>query len=67
VRYVQRTDGEGWNVPEGKLTRLACCDCGLVHDIVFVTDPNEPGEIGVAVQVNKRATAQKRRHMKPKP
>ena len=45
----------------GKVTRWACCDCGLVHDIAFVV---EGGVIGVAVHRNNRATAQRRVRIK---
>ena len=37
MRYRQRIDGEGFTVPNGQVTRWACCDCGLVHDLAFVT------------------------------
>lgn len=40
--------------------RMACCDCGLVHDIeVWV----EEGRVALRVARNNRATAQVRRHM----
>ena len=61
TRYVQRRDGEGFEVPVGEIYRLACCDCGLVHDVVFVV---EGGNLGMAARRNNRATAQKRRRMK---
>ena len=61
MRYIQRTDGEGFTVPNGQITRWACCDCGLVHDLAFVA---QDGEIGVAARVNKRATAARRRKAK---
>jgi hypothetical protein len=61
AKYIQIVDGEGFTVPKGEKWRFACCDCGLVHDVVLV-----PGrkEIGMAVRRNNRATAQRR---KPKP
>jgi hypothetical protein len=60
VKYIQRWDGKPFTVTSQQLTRWACCDCGLVHDIVFATDKaNE--KIGVAARVNKRATAARRR------
>lgn len=46
-------------LPEGKVFRLACCDCGLVHDFVLVP---EGDLIGIAAKRNNRATAQRRRH-----
>jgi hypothetical protein len=63
-KYKQRHDGEGFAVPSGKIHRIACCDCGLVHDFVFISE--EGGFIGIAAQRNNRATAQRRRNMKGK-
>lgn len=62
TRYKQRLDEEGWEEPSGKVFRWACCDCGLVHDLVFVSNDGKP--IGVAVRRNNRATAQRRRKHK---
>ena len=59
ARYKQRTDGEGFTVPIGEVYRIACCDCGLVHDFVFVSEDGKP--IGVAARRNNLATAQRRR------
>lgn len=61
TRYIQRTDGEGFVVPLGELYRPACCDCGLVHDVVWAYD-EETKELAMAVQRNNRATAQRRRN-----
>ena len=58
MRYKQRKDGEGFEVPLGEVYRIACCDCGLVHDFVFVV---EDGKLGVAAKRNNRATAARRR------
>lgn len=71
MRYVQRYDGEGFEVQSGTPTRWACCDCGLVHDIVFVS-VDDQGEvkdepIGVATKRNMRATAQRRRGIVDRP
>lgn len=60
ARYVQRVDGEAWTIRSGEVIRLACCGCGLVHDVVLVSEDGKP--IGIAVKRNKRATAQKRRN-----
>lgn len=62
TRYKQRKDGEGFVVPLDEVYRLACCDCGLVHDIVLSYD-KETGELGMATKRNNRATAQRRRNM----
>lgn len=59
MRYAQRYDGEGFEVKSGEVTRWACCDCGLVHDIAFVAEGLD--EIGVAASRNARATAARRR------
>ena len=63
MKYKQRNDGEGFEVPSGTLYRIACCDCGLVHDFVFVSEDGRP--IGIAAKRNNRATAQRRRHVTP--
>lgn len=59
TKYKQRKDGEGFAVPSGEIYRIACCDCGLVHDFVFVSEDGKP--IGVAARRNARATAQRRK------
>lgn len=58
ARYKQRRDEEGFTVPSGKVYRIACCDCGLVHDFVFVAGK---GVVGIAARRNNRATAARRR------
>jgi hypothetical protein len=62
AKYKQRKDNEGFSVPSGKIYRISCCDCGLVHDFVFVSEDNK--DIGIAARRNNRATAQKRRRIK---
>ena len=62
TKYNQRKDEEGFEVPSGEIYRIACCDCGLIHDFVFISQDGKP--IGVAVKRNNRATAQRRRHLK---
>lgn len=62
TKYVQRRDNEGWAERAGTVFRLACCDCGLVHDMVLVPgEGDEAGTVGVAARRNNRATAQRRR------
>jgi uncharacterized Zn finger protein len=63
-RYFQIIDGEGFTLPSGEKVRFACCDCGLVHDMVVVTHDRKP--VGVAMRRNNRSTAQRRRHLKAK-
>jgi len=60
MKYCQRKDGEGFTVLSKVRTRWACCDCGLVHDLVFVSGIKGT-LIGVAAKRNVRATAAKRR------
>ena len=57
-RYKKLIDGVGVSVPKSEIFRFACCDCGLVHDMVLVAGRKE---IGMAVRRNNRATAQRRR------
>ena len=61
-RYTQRKDGEGFGVQSEETIRIACCDCGLVHDFTFVSTDGEP--IGIAAARNNRATGQRRRYLK---
>jgi hypothetical protein len=51
TNYTQRKDGEGWEIKPGEIFKLACCDCGLVHNVVIVL---EDGEVGMAAERNKR-------------
>lgn len=60
-RYPVLQDGEGIAVQPGEILKLACCDCGLVHDVAFAY---EDGEIGIALRRNNRATGQRRRWMR---
>jgi hypothetical protein len=60
-RYPVMKDGEALSLRSGELFKFACCDCGLVHDVAIVAQGKE---IGFAVRRNKRATGQKRRHMR---
>jgi hypothetical protein len=56
MKYAQRYDNE-W-VETARHTRIACCDCGLVHDFVFRV---RNGRIEFRASRNARATAGKRR------
>jgi len=64
AKYVQRKDGEGFSVPSGTIYKIACCDCGLVHDFVFISEDGK--EIGIAARRNNRATSARRRNIKDK-
>jgi hypothetical protein len=59
--YKQRNDYEGFSVPSGTVYKIACCDCGLVHDFVFVSQDGK--DIGIAARRNRRATGQRRRKL----
>jgi len=58
TNYTQRKDLEGWEEKSEELTRWACCDCGLVHDIVFVSQDGKP--IGVSAKRNDEETKKRR-------
>lgn len=61
MKYTQATDGE-WINPIASGYRMACCDCGLVHDVEFAIMPVEDGfKVVYRASRNKRATAAKRR------
>lgn len=53
--------GDDFFAPVTEGFRLACCDCGLVHNIDFRI--NDEGEIEVRFERNNRATAARRREM----
>ena len=60
--YSVLQDGEGLELSAtGEVFRLACCDCGLVHDVAVALEEN--GKIGIALRRNQRATGQRRRRM----
>ncbi len=75
-------DYRGWTewIWPARHYKLACCDCGLVHDVrlqvfkvsnsargVFLVDKalsRKRYRVGMKVKRNVRSTAQMRRHMK---
>jgi len=57
--WTQRYDDEGFEMPANQIVRLGCCDCGLVHDVVFVC-AEDGSHVGIAVRRNNRSTALKR-------
>lgn len=61
MKFKKRKDGEGFAVPSGVVYRIACCDCGLVHDFVFLSHDGKP--IGIAARRNKKETKKFRRKM----
>lgn len=52
-----------WIRPRHDDFKLACCDCGLVHTMLFRVDPDD-GQIEFQIDRDNRATGQMRRHMK---
>jgi hypothetical protein len=65
MKYIQRKDGEGFTVKNRVPFRLACCDCGLVHDFALAVEGVRKGaEVGLAAKRNNRATAARRRQSK---
>jgi hypothetical protein len=66
-RYTQHTDGEGFEIPNGQIYKLACCDCGLTHRIVILAPGLPKGTpIGFAAERDNRATGQRRRRLSNK-
>lgn len=62
TRYQQLKNGEAIEIKPGEILKLACCDCGLVHNIGIAVEDN--GNIGLAFERNVRATGQMRRFNK---
>ena len=58
IKYTQRTDGESFTQPTKAIVHWGCCDCGLVHDLVFVAGNKR--KIEVACRRNEKETARKR-------
>jgi hypothetical protein len=61
MKYEKMKDGVGITMPANRIFRFACCDCGLVHDMVIAAAGRR--EVGLAVRRNKRATAARRRRL----
>lgn len=59
---IENDDGwSDWIHPLQKpYYKMACCDCGLVHNMQFRID--EQGRINFRASRNRRSTAQLRRH-----
>lgn len=54
-RYSKIIDGVGFAMRSAQKFKLACCDCGLVHNVVIVA--RRGGHFGMAMERNKRATS----------
>ena len=61
-KYPTLNANESIEIKSGTVLRLACCDCGLVHRIAFVSD--KKGNIGMAMERNNNSTTQLRRNRK---
>jgi hypothetical protein len=61
VRYARTAEDEVFELP--RVSRLGCCDCGLIHDVAWSVFGKR---LFMRVRRNERATAQRRRHLKVK-
>ncbi len=62
-KYIQMQDHDQFEIDAlGGLIHFSCCDCGLVHKFGFAIEKN--GNIGIALERDNRATAQRRRFNK---
>lgn len=64
--YTQRKDGEAFTIPNRTVYKLACCDCGLVHQIVIAAPGPKGKPIGFAAKRDNRATSQRRKSLNPR-
>lgn len=55
-----KPEADEWVRPIRRGYKLACCDCGLVHDMDFRV---KNGRVEFRVRRNGRSTAMMRRHM----
>lgn len=46
--FEQIVDGEGFYLKSEEVFKLKCCDCGLVHKMVLVSE--DGNDIGVAME-----------------
>jgi hypothetical protein len=51
-------DREGVSLESGKPFGFTCCDCGLTHRCVIVSEDGKP--VGFAIERDQQATAEKR-------
>lgn len=59
MKYRQEYENE-WVQPIASGYKMACCDCGLVHDMDFRI---HEGRVQFRARRNKRSTAVKRRYI----
>ena len=65
ARFFQHKHGEaedGWSIWIHPLPgyKMACCDCGLVHDLEFRLD--DANQLNLRARRNNRSTGQRRQH-----
>lgn len=61
--YEQEDGWTEWVHPLGGY-RMACCDCGLVHDLEFRLD--DDNRLNFRARRNRRSASQMRRHRHPR-
>ena len=61
MKKYPKVKANDWVQPVRKGYRLACCDCGLVHEMDFRI---KNGRVQFRARRNNRATGQLRRYMK---
>jgi hypothetical protein len=59
--YAHIIDRDIVIIPKGKLVRISCCDCALVHDFKFNI---HEGEIIVSIHRNDKETEKLRKDLK---
>ena len=57
--YTELHKGDSFEIEPNSTMNLACCDCNLVHKLIFKILDN--GNIGMTLKRNNRETAKKRK------
>lgn len=63
MAWIKAKRGLRIEIHAGATCRLACCDCGLVHDFIV---EQRAGKLTIAFSRNKKATQQRRKAKKEK-
>jgi len=58
MKFIQREDGEGFEVKPNTIHMITCCDCGLVHKMAVAIEEN--GKVGVAFEQDEEETKKRR-------
>jgi predicted RNase H-like HicB family nuclease len=58
MEFNKINDGEGFEMELGTSHMIACCDCGLVHQMAIAKETN--GMIGLAFKVDEEETTNRR-------